>query len=111
MVLAAIVAVSIESYAAISNVQCYPSTLSNEMQGLEAAHETFIITIIGVAVVLLAVKWFGAESYRGTPGLLVKIGLYGTLVRGSPSSSPPLGRRPRLANGAHPFRSRSRQKV
>lgn len=78
--LAAIVSVSVGAYAAISNVQYNPSTLSAEMQGLEAAHMTLIIAIIGVAVVLLAVKWFDADSYRGDPGLFVKIGLYGTLV-------------------------------
>jgi hypothetical protein len=79
-VLAAIVAVSVGSYAATANGQFNPSTVAAEMQGLEAAHETLMITIIGAAVVLLAVKWFDAESYRGTPGLFVKIGLYGTLV-------------------------------
>jgi len=73
----AIVAVSIGAYAATSNGQWNPSTTSGQMTGLETIHENLVITLIGSAVVVLAVRWFAADRYGGTPGLFVKIGLYG----------------------------------
>ncbi len=76
----AIIAVSIGGYAALANSQFYPSTALSEMTSLETIHENLIITLIGSAVVVLAVRWFAADRYRGTPGLFVKIGLYGMIV-------------------------------
>jgi hypothetical protein len=76
----AITAISIGAYAATGNGQWNPSTTSGQMTGLETIHENLVITLIGSAVVVLAVRWFAADRYGGTPGLFVKIGLYGVTV-------------------------------
>jgi len=44
-----------------------------------ASHTHVVITSIDVALVALIARYFGADSYLGTPGLFVKIGLYGLL--------------------------------
>ncbi len=79
-VAAALVAVTLGSYAALGNAQWNPSTTIGLMPGLQAAHENLVITVVGAAIVVLAAKWFKAEEYTGTPGLFAKVGLYGTLV-------------------------------
>ncbi len=75
-----VVAVSLGAYAATANGQWNPSTTLAQMSGFETIHENLIITLIGSAVVVLAVKWFCADRYTGTPGLFIKIGLYGLIV-------------------------------
>ena len=76
----AVVAVSMGEYASWGNGQWNPSTTLAEMSGLETVHQNLIMTIIGAAIVVIAARWFMADTYRDTAGLFVKVGLCGIIV-------------------------------
>ncbi len=84
VVAAALASVAAGSYAALGDSLWFSKPLLEALPSLEATHEGLIIAFLNAAIVVLIVKWFGADRYLGAPGLLVKIGLYGVLV-GTPA--------------------------
>ena len=79
-----LVVVAAGSYAALGDRLWSAIPVVAGSPGLAAAHESLIIACVGAAVVVLVVKWFGADRYVGATGLLVKLGLYGVLI-GTPA--------------------------
>jgi len=45
-----------------------------------ASHEHTVITVIDAAIIVLVVKHYKADGYKGVPGAFVKWGLYGMIV-------------------------------
>jgi hypothetical protein len=74
------IAVAFGAIASLGNPQWNFYTVEARIMGFEITHASLIMSLVGAAILVLIVKWFGADRYIGTYGRSVKLGLYSVLV-------------------------------